>query len=231
MEHTLSRSREDTFIPVMTRILRASIVAAALLLYVAGTNEAQSQQVTLTPEQQTMLNQLPPAQRQQALKALRELESQRSSNARQTINEADSWPTEEREAEAPAEVELTPRAAARSRIILRFDPREDLSPGERRDLDADPVLQRLLGSHLFVLDDSGVLSLQGLELIPLLGLSEEDIVRRLGASSYLADFVIEARILGQEPIGVEALRPFGYDVFEPRDTSFEPPSSGPVPSN
>ncbi len=124
-----------------------------------------------------------------------------------------------------------PRAESRSRIILRFDADEDLTATERRELDEDPIMQRLTGSHLFVLDDSGVLSLQGLKLIPLLGLSEEDIVRRLEAEPYLSKFIIDARILGQQPIGVEALEPFGYDVFEPREASFEPPSTGPVPSD
>jgi protein involved in polysaccharide export with SLBB domain len=42
-------------------------------------------------------------------------------------------------------------------------------------------------------------------------------------------FDINARVLGQQLIGVDALEPFGYDVFEPRDTSFDPPSTGPVP--
>ena len=74
-----------------------------------------------------------------------------------------------------------------------------------------------------MLDDAGVLSLQGLELIPLLGLDEEDIKRRLEAESYLSVFEIDVRILDQEPIGVEALKPFGYDVFEQRETGFEAP--------
>ncbi len=90
-------------------------------------------------------------------------------------------------------------------------------------------MQKLIGSHLFVLDDSGVLSLQGLEVIPLLGLSEADINRRLMAEPFLSSFSIDVRILSQEPIGVEALQPFGYDVFKPGGASLSSPSSGPVP--
>jgi protein involved in polysaccharide export with SLBB domain len=65
----------------------------------------------------------------------------------------------------------------------------------------------------------------------LLGLTEEDIQRRLEAETYLSKFVIDARILGQEPIGVEALEPFGYDIFEPRVGAMQSPASGPVPQD
>jgi protein involved in polysaccharide export with SLBB domain len=123
------------------------------------------------------------------------------------------------------------RATAGSRVVLSFELLEELPAMRLRDLEDDPVMQHLLGSRLFILDDSGLLTLPGLESIQLLGLTEEDIKRRLEAEPYLSDLTVDARILGQEPIGVEALKPFGYDIFEPRGTSFDPPSTGPVPSN
>jgi protein involved in polysaccharide export with SLBB domain len=67
------------------------------------------------------------------------------------------------------------------------------------------------------------------DAIPLLGLVEEDIERRVGAEPYLSPFEIDVRILGQESIGIDALEPFGYDVFEPKGTTFDAPSTGPVP--
>ena len=42
-------------------------------------------------------------------------------------------------------------------------------------------------------------------------------------------FDIDVSILGQKPIGLEALEPFGYDVFAPQEGTFDPPSTGPVP--
>ena len=200
----------------------------ATLLLIAGI--ASAQMIQLSPEQQRMLDRLPSAQRQQAMDALRGLQSQQAVPTQQSINEVLSRPGP-LPADDAAQDDEELRAESRSRIIIGFEPDEELTPVELREMQEDPIMLRLMGSHLFVLDNLGVLSLQGLEMIPLLGLTEEDIVRRLEAEPYLSGLVIEARILGQEPIGVEALEPFGYDVFEPRESMFESPSSGPVPSD
>ncbi|MGI9234481.1 MAG: SLBB domain-containing protein [Woeseiaceae bacterium] len=192
---------------------------------------AQGQGIQLSAEQEQMLNQLPPAQREQAMDALRKMQPQPSESGQKSINEVIGGMAEHSAtATQPAtDADMLPRAEGRSRIILRLDVDEELPAIERRELAEDPLMQRLTGSHLFILDDSGVLSLLGLKPIPLLGLGEEEIVRRLEAEPYLSKFIIDARILGQQPIGVEALEPFGYDVFEPRGVSFDAPSSGPVP--
>jgi polysaccharide export outer membrane protein len=205
------------------------VSATICLLVLGGTAFAQS--IQLSPAQQQMLNQLPPAQRQQAMDAISQLNSQQSTSNQQTINE----PIEQSAStigsvdidQILASAKVT--AQARSRLVVNFNPIDSLTSTQRQDLSEDLVLQKLIGSHLFVLDDSGVLSLQGLELIPLLGLTEDDINRRLAAEPFLSLFDIGARILGQKPIGVEALEPFGYDVFEPRQASISAPSSGPVP--
>jgi protein involved in polysaccharide export with SLBB domain len=207
-------------------LLERSLRAAALLLLSAG---ALAQNVQLSAEQQLMLNQLPPEQRQQAMDALRQLNSQQQQSP-QSINETISEfieLEEQGDLEAPEE----PRAEARSRLVIGFELPEDMPNVEKRELEEDPVMQRLIGSHLFILDDDGILSLDGLASIPLLGLTEEDIQRRLEAETYLSKFIIDTRILGQEPIGVEALEPFGYDVFERREASLQPPTSGPVPQD
>lgn len=204
---------------LMVRILRATV----LLLLTAS---ALAQNIQLTSEQQLMLNQLPPAQRQQAMDALRQLNTQQR-QSQQTINETIGDFTELAD-RGPAEQPEEPRAEARSRLVIGFEMPEKLSAREKQEFE-EPVLQRLIGSRLFVLDDSGVLTLEGLASIPLLGLTEDDIQRRLEAESYLAKLEIDVRILAQQPIGVEALEPFGYDVFEPRDADLQPPTTGPVP--
>ena len=180
-----------------------------------------------------MLNQLPPEQRQQVIRQIQQFHRQQPSTGQQTLNEPLTDPQLD---PSPAAIDqllldAQPRARARSRLVIAFQPVESLSAAELRKLESDAVLEQLIGSHVFVLDESGVLSIQGLELIPLLGLNEEDIGRRLEAEPYLSVFEIEARILSQEPIGVEALEPFGYDVFEPKETTFDAPSSGPVPAD
>ena len=173
-----------------------------------------AQEINLTPEQQLMLNALPPAQRQQALDAIQNRQAKGPDGQVQSINEdlgAEKEYSIDGDEEQDFDWDL--RANPRSRLVIKFTPLELLSfdEDEVAAFDAtelDPVQQRLIGSHLFILDENGVLSLQGLELIQLLGLSEEDIQRRLEAESLLSPFGIEVRILGQEPIGVEALEPF-----------------------
>ncbi|MBU2677222.1 MAG: SLBB domain-containing protein [Gammaproteobacteria bacterium] len=198
---------------------------------VLATSVAFGQGLELSPEQQRMLNQLPPAQRQQAMDAIRQLQNQQSPTAQQSINESvsegDSLPPVDDV--DPTVMEVEPRAESRSRLVLNFIPSEFLTGAELRAFKEDAELQKLIGSNFFVLDDAGQLSLQGLEPISLLGLNEEDINRRLKAEPYLSVFDVDARILEQTLTGIEALEPFGYDVFEPKDTTFDAPRTGPVP--
>ena len=121
--------------------------------------------------------------------AMRQLESQQTAGSQQSINEPIQQPNSistDNIDDILASLEAT--AQSRSRLVVNFAPVETLTPQQLRVLDEDAVLQKLIGSHLFVLDDSGVLSLQGLEVIPLLGLSEADINRRLMAEPSLSIF-------------------------------------------
>lgn len=121
------------------------------------------------------------------------------------------------------------RADANSRLVIDFTPRESLLPDELEALQQDPVLGRLTGSRTFELDGNGVLSLLGVQSVPLLGLTEGDVERRLRAEPLLSNVDIDVRILDTLPFGVDALEPFGYDIFEPGEVTFDPPLTGPVP--
>ncbi len=203
----------------------ARLAAAVCLTLVAIVSFAQG--IQLSAEQQQMLNQLPPAQRQQAMNALRQAQSGQAQTQSQPLREAVDVPISpavgtESEAEGL-------RAGANSRLVINFMPRESLSPSELEDLRKDPILSRLSGSGTFELDSNGVLSLLGVQSVPLLGLTESDIGRRLGAEPLLSRFDIDVRILDSVPIGAAALKPFGYDIFEPGEASYDPPMTGPVP--
>ena len=214
------------------RLIRHMVIAAFVVVVAVGiTSPAVAQTIELSPAQQQMLNSLPPAQRQQALAALRRLQAQQTQSTSQSINE----PLTETQA-LPEQNDIDAlfasfdmRAESRSRIILSLEPRPDLTSQQLRELERDVLLSDLLGNHLFILDVSGVLNFRGIESIPLLGLTEPEIESRLSAEPWLGLFEIDARILGQEPIGVEALEPFGYDIFEPSEGVMAAPSSGPVP--
>ena len=182
----------------------------------------------LTPQQELMLNSLPPESRQQALEALRQNKAGPALTVGQRVQErVDGPPLSPAIAAAPVAEE--PRASARGRLVVSFTPKESLSPGELQELRADRTLSRLSGSRTYQLDDNGVLSLLGIQSIPLLGLTEADVERRLAAEPLLTAFDVDARILESQPTGVEALKPFGYEIFEPKETTFDPPMTGPVP--
>ncbi len=210
----------------------ARLAAALSLVLLATVTFAQS--IQLSAAQQQMLNQLPPAQRQQAMDALRQAQSGlgqsgQAETQRQPLRESVDSPISPMEGAEPEAEEL--RAGANTRLVINFAPRESLSPLELEELEKDPILSRLSGSRTFELDDNGVLSLLGIQSVPLLGLTESDSKRRLGAEPLLSRFDIEVLILDSVPIGAAALKPFGYDIFEPTETSFDPPMTGPVPSD
>ena len=206
-----------------------AICASLLILTAFLAAEAEAQSYGLTPQQEMMINQLPPEQRQQALEALQQSRSGPAIRVGERLQEEPESETGLPplvEAEPLAEL---PRAGAKGRLVITFTPKEALSARERGELEADRTLSRITGSRTYVLDDNGVLTLLGTETIPLLGLTESDIERRMEAEPLLAAFDIDVRILETLPTGVDALKPFGYDIFEPKQGSFDPPMTGPVP--
>jgi len=204
-----------------------SIVAIFFTL-AAGISLAQS--ITLTPEQQAMLDQLPPAQRQQALDALEKMQQQATQGDDPAIVQDEATPglRDDPLARLQPEVE-EPSAEGDSRLVINFEPRFDLERSEVRAIEEDPALSRVLGSQYFELDDRGVLAIPGLPEIPLLGLTQASIEARLGAEPALKAFDISVFLLDVKSEAAEALEPFGYDVFGARSTGFRPVTTGPVP--
>jgi polysaccharide export outer membrane protein len=106
--------------------------------------------------------------------------------------------------------------------------------GEQEDQELIPLpsyVQDLLGSRVYELDSSGVLSLRGIGSIPLAGLTEPQIASRLASEPELQGFNVDVAILPLEPIGTAALEPFGYDLFEGAPTTFAPATDVPVPAD
>lgn len=200
------------------------VIVLALLSSIAF-----AQSIQLTAEQQMMLNQLPPAQREQAMQVLRQQASGVQSVG-QPVREAAETPS----AKLSSAIAVQPRtetlrAVANGQLVVNFRPKESLTARELEGLRRDPTLSRIQGGRTFLLNDDGELSLLGVESIPLLGLTEPDIVRRLRAEPMLSQFDVDVRILETQPTGAEALEAFGYDIFEPTQASFDPPMTGPVP--
>ncbi|MDX1516084.1 MAG: hypothetical protein R3288_04545, partial [Woeseiaceae bacterium] len=202
---------------------------ALLLSAVTANVPAWSQAAQLTAEQRRMIDALPPAQRQQALDALRRTQDDNASTGLKPVSEHGSSAIAD--AAGPAlsafAEDEEPRADAGSRLVITFTPKQTLTTREVESIRDDRFLGRLVGTRAYVLSDTGMLSLMDVEFVPVLGLTEKDIERRLSAEPYLAQFNIDVRILEERLTGVEALEPFGYDLFETAGGELEPPTTGP----
>ena len=210
----------------------STIVVISCFVLLGLTSLSVAQSVQLTAEQQQMLNQLPPGQRQQALQALEQLNRQGSDGSQQSSITEELSPLPQGAQQLPAEFLISPEeseAEGGSRLIINLDLKPDLSSQETRILQDDQALQRIQGSHYYELDESGVLLLPGLPSIPLLGLTADAIEQRLGAEPSLNLFNIAVSILDEKSIGADALEPFGYGVFESALSGFKPVTTGPVP--
>ena len=92
------------------------------------------------------------------------------------------------------------------------------------------MLDRVLRGNPYKLDVSGVLRLPGVAPIPLAGLTEKQASARLNRDPALAAFEAKLTLLPLEKLDVEALRPFGYDLFAGVPSTYAPVSDIPLPS-
>jgi polysaccharide biosynthesis/export protein len=89
--------------------------------------------------------------------------------------------------------------------------------------------KRILDNNPFKLTNLGVLEMPGLPAVPLAGLTASEATKRLGADPDLADYAVKVTLLRLLPFGNEALKPFGYDLFEGEPSTFAPVSDIQVP--
>lgn len=88
---------------------------------------------------------------------------------------------------------------------------------------------RILASNPYKLNRFGVLEVPGLLAIPLAGLTATEATARLSADPDLNDYQVRLTLLRLRPYGEEALKPFGYDLFEGVPSTFAPATDIPVP--
>ena len=73
---------------------------------------------------------------------------------------------------------------------------------------------RILRRNPLQLDKWGILNVPELGTIPLAGLTAEEASQRVAAEPLLSDYVVKVTYLPVKPTGAQALKPFGYDLFE-----------------
>jgi len=118
----------------------------------------------------------------------------------------------------PAQAASPPPA---TREIVRTD-------AERRKL--QQLIETVRRGNPYQLDRVGAISLPGLGVIHLAGLTTFQATQRLAIDPYLRDYRIRLTLLPLEPVGSAALKPFGYDLFAGVPSTFAPVSDVPVPA-
>ncbi len=109
----------------------------------------------------------------------------------------------------------------------------DLGPASAALADgaAEELRRRALAANPYKLDKAGRLHVPGLtEPIPLAGLTAGQATERLTREPAFGGLSVRLTLLDLSPIGVEALRPFGYDLFANVPTTFAPATDIPVPA-
>jgi protein involved in polysaccharide export with SLBB domain len=101
---------------------------------------------------------------------------------------------------------------------------------EQEEEALNELRQRLLDRNPYKLDPMGGLSLPGVGTISLAGLTEEQATKRLVTDPALRDLRLILTLLPLARQDVEALKPFGYDLFSALPTTFAPATDVPVPS-
>ena len=96
-------------------------------------------------------------------------------------------------------------------------------------LQRNPQLGQLLGAATYVIDREGRVDFPGVARISLAGLTETQAARRIEAEPSLRPLTAEVMLLPLERFGIDALEPFGYDLFRDLALTFFPATDVPVP--
>jgi polysaccharide biosynthesis/export protein len=237
-------------ISLARRVFRCALVGFAIVA-TAGTTLAQvpipvQEQIRLfnsmSPAQQQALiremqRSLPPAQREAIVGALQggdagaaaeELDPDAEAALRDAIEGqgvADGERPDDRE----------PRLEPGDTIVIQFEPREDdpralLRTAEEQEQLME-FLDRLEEGNPYELDDTGRLYLPGVPAISLAGLDVDQTTVRVQAETVLRPFTIIVTFLSLDPVGIAALEPFGYDLFDRSRRTFAPDTDIPVPAD
>jgi polysaccharide export outer membrane protein len=114
-------------------------------------------------------------------------------------------------------------------ISIPGEPAPELTPDEKAELKV--VIDLIRSRNPYQLDANGALLLPGYAPIMLAGLDEKQATLRLAAEPSLLKLDVKATRLPVRKSGVGGLKPFGYDLFKTRTSTFAPFTDVPVPSD
>jgi polysaccharide biosynthesis/export protein len=105
----------------------------------------------------------------------------------------------------------------------------ELTPGERQHM--TNLINLIRNGNPYKLSREGALFLPGFPAIPLSGLIEDLASLRLKSEPALARLDVRVTKLPLDKAGSEALKPFGYDLFQRAPSTFAPVTNVPVPAD
>lgn len=134
------------------------------------------------------------------------------------------------ESQSPFPQQVSPQMPGAAPMVQPVQPRERIERTEAETQRLEDLRTRILRRNPFSLDKWGILTIPELGPIPLAGLTAEEARQRLAAEPLLADFVVRVTYLPVKPVGAQALKPFGHDLFDAPADTFAPATDIPVPS-
>jgi polysaccharide export outer membrane protein len=114
-------------------------------------------------------------------------------------------------------------------ITVPGEPAPTFEREEREQL--EDLIHLVRSRNPYQLDRSGALLLPGFEPITLAGLEEDQATLRLQAVPTLRKLDVKVTRLTLRKSGVAGLKPFGYDLFKDKASTFAPVTDVPVPSD
>lgn len=206
-------------LPMLVRAL------LALLFAIAAISQSASAQ---TPDQIEAFRNLPPDQ-QRAI-----LETMGGQGEAQHRDTQLSNPQTTAPAPGVAPVQLPPdlgppKIGSGATLLLDAKLIEDPAPTQQLRTLLTDRRDRIAAGNPYRLDEDGRLSLPTLPPLNLSGLTDAQATQRLNADPRLAGLRFAVTLLPIEPVGIEALKPFGYDMFDQAPTTFAPATDIPVP--
>lgn len=212
---------------------RVTRYALLLVLLLAGSLASPSwaQSQAPRPEQLEIFRNLPPDQQRELLESISGGQGGASRRDSQLTTPPEGTRQPLRPIE-PAEPVGPPRTAPGATLLLDvtvFQPEQITDEATRRLLESRR--ERLAAGNPYRLDGEGRLLLPLLPPINVNGLTDVQTAQRLNADPRLAGLRFTVTLLPVEPIGVEALKPFGYDVFGEAPTTFAPIMDLPIPAD
>ncbi|HTC50860.1 MAG TPA: polysaccharide biosynthesis/export family protein, partial [Steroidobacteraceae bacterium] len=129
------------------------------------------------------------------------------------------------------QLQAATQAQAQAQTQTQTAPDDAASMTDQQRASQQKMILQIRLKNPYTLSREGVLTLPGLAAMPLGGLTEMQATLRLEADPMLSGLFFRITRLPLRKMGLEGLKPFGYDLFERDPSTFSPVTNVPVPAD